>query len=117
MTMTNEPSLFDNRAHARRSDPLSSDITVKSIARDGGLRALILRAGRDLEASGHQCWNDTELTERIEEITNVRQQRNVVARARGLMEKEDLILRLGAYLFRGRPGVVHFVVNPHPNSF
>lgn len=90
-------------AHARHSDPLSSDITVKSIAKDTNLRARILAAALARERL-FDAWTDTELTETIEEHTGVRQQRNVIARTRGLMEKEDppLIERVGMFRIRGR---------------
>lgn len=113
--MSTQLDLF--QPHARRSDPLSSDVTVKSIARDGTLKALILDAAATFGLDNRRaprCWNDTMIHARIEELTGRRFQRNVIARSRGLMERDDLIVRIGAWSYQGRPGVVHFSLPPTP---
>jgi hypothetical protein len=100
-----------DHAHARWSDPSSSDFTVKSIAADVRGRELVLAVA----ATFDQPWCDTELWERTEALTGRRHQRNVLARTRGLMEEDGLIQRVGQWTFRGRPGVVHFIV-PGPTT-
>ncbi len=104
-----------SRAHARRSDPVSSDQTVKSIAQDQSLRGLVLR-GANASWVSHQrqqrvrpSFTDTELTAWIEKVTGKRQQRNVIARTRGLIEKEGHIIRTGTHTVDGRL-MVHFVI-------
>ena len=77
-------------AHARMSDPVSSDVTVKSIAADGTLADKIVECARDFQRDGvHIPFDDTDLVEALQDrwprpITKP-WQRNVVARARGLM--------------------------------
>lgn len=100
MTMTD--------AHARHSDPLSSDFTVKSIAADVRGRELVLQVAATFTGP----WCDTELWEATERLTGRRHQRNVIARTRGLMEADGYISRVGQWTFRGRPSVVHFILTP-----
>lgn len=106
-------------AHARRSDPLSSHLTVQSIGKDMTLRGRVLAAALSLEMyKNGDAWNDTELTERVEAMTGQRQQRNVLARTRGLIEQDGLIERVGEWDFNGRRTVwfhtVSSVVRPDP---
>ena len=90
-------------AHARRSDPLSSHLTVQSIGKDTTLRGRVLAAALSLEMyKNGDAWNDTELTERVEAMTGQRQQRNILARTRGLIEQDGLIERVGEWEFNGR---------------
>lgn len=95
--------------HARRTDPRSSDRTVKSIVKDGSLAALVLDAAASLEAAAVQCgagddpcFNDTELWLKIEMTTRRRHQRNVIARTRGLLMGEGRIVAVGPRDFEGR---------------
>lgn len=88
-------------ASARRSDPRSSHLTVRSIQRDGSMNKAIFEMivalaqyctftidGRVKEV----CWDspvtDDKVWTRLEIATDRRWQRNVIARARGLMESE-----------------------------
>lgn len=89
-------------AHARRSDPLSSHLTVQSLGRDRSLKAVVVAAALELGT-----FNDTELTDKIEELTGRRQQRNVIARTRGLLEADGWFDRIGMWSYLGRP-TVHF---------
>lgn len=98
-----EEQLTIYEAHARRSDPITSHLAVQNIARDAPLREQILRAANLLEDAGYRGWDDTMITELVESITNRRQQRNVIARARGLLERDGLIERLGHDPFAKRP--------------
>ena len=72
-------------AHARRSDPISSHITLASLGKDTSLKARVLAAAFRLEERGFAAWNDTVLTEQVEHMVHQRQQRNVIARTRDLM--------------------------------
>lgn len=107
-----QASLFQaDRPHARRTDPVTSDRAVKAIARDGTLMALIwLHA----QACRHDnvLMNDTELWEWIERATTPqRQQRNVIARARGLMEDAGLLRQAGVFNYNGRD-LMHYEIDP-----
>jgi len=87
--MTRSTMSPDRPAHARRSDPLSSHLTLASLGRDDSLKARVLAAAFRLEErSGGRPWNDTQLTEEIERHTRTRQQRNIIARTRDLMTAE-----------------------------
>jgi hypothetical protein len=96
-------------AHARRSDPLSSHDTVKSIAKDGTMRGDLLDAARTFPGR----FNDTELWERVEMRTGRRWQRNVVARTRDLMEHDGIFVRVGMASFRGGRELVDFELAEH----
>ena len=99
--MTRSTMLPDRPAHARRTDPLSSHLTLASLGRDDSLKARVLAAAFRLEErSGGRPWNDTQLTEEIERHTRTRQQRNVIARTRDLMTAELIITKLENF---GRP--------------
>lgn len=75
--------------HARRTDPLSSHLTLASLGKDESLKARVLAAAFRLEERLDGApWNDTQLTEEIERHTRTRQQRNVIARTRDLMTAE-----------------------------
>ena len=99
-------------AHARRSDPNSSHIAVQNIGRDTSLRDHIYTAANQLEDAGYRWWTDTLLTELIELNTGRRQQRNVIARARGLMERHGYIERLGLDPTSSRP-LMRFRLTDH----
>jgi hypothetical protein len=100
------------RAHARGTDPVTSDRTVKSIARDGTLSWHIWTIAKAYRVGGRP-FNDTELTVMIEAATGQRQQRNVIARARGLMEDAGLLRQAGIFPFQGRD-LMHYEI--HPNN-
>lgn len=98
-TMTDAP-------HARRSDPLSSHLTVQSLGRDTALKARVVIAAMRLDLdAGHDEINDTMLTAAIEQATGRRQQRNVIARTRGLLEQDGWFERIGMWPYDGRPTV------------
>jgi len=81
----------DRHAHARRSDPISSHLTLASLGKDTSLKARVLSAAFALEdRHSGRPWNDTQLTEEVERATRSRQQRNVIARTRDLMTSEQL---------------------------
>jgi hypothetical protein len=106
-----QTSIFDvPEPSGRRTDPISSHVTVKSLGKDTSLKMMVLRAF--IEAS----WNGDEVTlasdDRIVAVLEAtyqrRFQRNVVARTRGLLEPE-WVWRVGTgYDDRSRP-VLYFV--------
>lgn len=91
---------------ARFTDPRSSHHTVRSIAKDMPLREMILTYAK---SRPDHPWCDTELWRALEESTGRRLQRNVIARARGLLELDGLLTRVGEWPFEGRPGVIFFL--------
>lgn len=103
---------------ARRSDPVSSHITVQSLAKDGSMAALIMRtimfqsmqAGPHLEDGmdfRHPVCDDA-VWMRLEDVTGRRWQRNVIARTRGLMERDDWVERVPDIEGpRGRPVIAY----------
>lgn len=114
-----DPTLFDLMpdAHARMSDPRSSHRAVAAIAKNGTLKQLIWEyaTARYWEDWGRTSipgtFNDTQLWEHLEIRTGQRQQRNVIARARGLMEKDGLFLGIGERLWNGH-ALEHYTINP-----
>lgn len=107
-----QPATRDD-PHARRSDPTSSHEAVVAIARNSILADHILHAARRVHPAPFDDW---DLVELVEEQTGRKQQRNVIARARGLMEREGTFVRLGV---KQRPGderkTLHFRL-PHPGE-
>lgn len=109
--MTRSMTSPERPAHARRSDPVSSHLTLASLGRDDSLKARVLAAAFRLEAhSGGLPWNDTQLTEEIERHTRTRQQRNVIARTRDLMTP-DWFEPKGLDQYDGRE-LMHYVLTP-----
>jgi len=91
MTMTTHDD-----GNARMGDPASSHRTVKSIVKDNSLAALILDyATRRAMATCHGEFNDTQLWQALEAQTGRRFQRNVLARARGRLVKDGLLVHVG----------------------
>ena len=86
-----QPAMFDD-PHARRSDPTSSHVVVDTIAKWTSLNNAILACA---ERCGEVPFDDTDMTVMVAERYGRPVQRNVVARARGLLEQEGLIERLG----------------------
>jgi hypothetical protein len=114
-----QPATRDD-PHARRSDPTSSHEAVAAIASNSGLANHILHAARRLDPVP---FDDNDLVELVEEQSGRKQQRNVIARARGLMEREGTFIRLGVRKRRGddrktlhfrlpRPGDVIVITPP-----
>lgn len=91
--------LANGNAHARLTDPISSEKAVTAIARDGSLARLICNAVVNLTTGSlplEPGVTDDDLLEYIESTTSKRQQRNVIARARGLLERDGWLLRVPA---------------------
>ena len=89
-------------AHARRSDPISSHLTLQSLGKDTALKSRVLLAAMKLEEQGINAWNDTELTAQVELDTRKRQQRNVIARTRDLMTDDGWFEKVGMFDYEGR---------------
>lgn len=103
------------RPHARRTDPYTSDQALKAIAKDGTLMAYIWHFAKHCATrepgvrSGP--FNDTELTEYIEDASGKRAQRNVVARSRGMLEDAGLLRQAGVREYEGRD-LMHYEIQP-----
>ena len=82
--------------HARYTDPIQSDITVKSLGKDTSLKSLIYRTVELLQHPHDMTKGVTDdtITMWLENKTGRRFQRNVIARTRGLMENENLLMRV-----------------------
>lgn len=82
--------------HARVSDPIGSHEKLAEIAADATLARAIEEQARFWDhypgssPSGTGWFTDGELTEALELLFNRRLQRNVVARARGLLEPQTI---------------------------
>lgn len=105
-----------SRVHARSTDPYTSDKALKAIAKDGTLMAGIWYFA--VHCSTREPYdrvgpfNDSELTEYLEDATGKRQQRNVVARARGLLEDAGLLRQAGVREWDGRE-LMHYEIDPN----
>ena len=91
MSDWSQPAMFDD-PHARRSDPTSSHVAVGTIAKWVSLNDAILTAARNC---GEIPFDDTDLTVMVCALRGSPVQRNVVARARGLLERDGHLVRLG----------------------
>ena len=60
---------------------------------------------------GHPAFNDTMLTAWLEWHTGRRQQRNVVARSRGLLVQAGLLREAGVQSYDGRE-LMHYEIHP-----
>lgn len=109
--MTEQPALPFGRPHGRKTDPYTSDQALKAIARNGSLMSEIWWAANDASKKGW-CFNDTWLTQRLEQYTGRRYQRNIIARARGLMLEAGLFRVVGPVLYEGRE-LMHYNINPN----
>jgi hypothetical protein len=80
--------------HARKGDPASSSRALNSIARNGTIKHLVIQAivRHATPVSDDMILNYVELE------TCKRQQRNVIARTRGLLENAGYCLRVAADL-------------------
>lgn len=109
--MTDQQSLpFEPaRVHARRTDPYTSDKALKAVAKDGTLMQLIWTSAKLHRMSG-KPFNDTLLTEWIERATCKRQQRNVVARSRGMLEDAGVFRQVGVRDYGGQQ-LMHYEID------
>lgn len=80
--------------HARFTDPAQCDEVVKSLVEDGSYKALVIAAV--LANHVHGGWTgvtDDMIWDWIEQATRRRHQRNVIARTRGILEHEEVLIR------------------------
>jgi hypothetical protein len=90
-----ELSLEPAGPDARTFDPPSSHQAVRRIRTDKGLAKLALQAIEDAYiVNGNQPVSDDDLLERAERISGVRQQRNVLAKVRGVLEENGYVQRV-----------------------
>lgn len=100
--------------HARRSDPVSSHLTLASLGHDDSLKQRIVAAAMRLEDApvGRERapWCDNQLYREMRRA-GYDGQRSVMARSRGLLEQDGWFQRVGMYTdpFNGRPAV-HFLL-------
>lgn len=102
-------------AFARDGDPIGSHLTVASICADTALADLIVWAcGYHNEA--HAPVTDDDVLALVETRTGRRFQRNVLARARGRLERDGVLERCPSVVGRtGRPTVA-FRLPSHPGQ-
>ena len=80
---------------ARTFDPPSSHQAVRRIRTDRGLAKLALQSIRDAYVvNGNKPVSDDDLLERAERISGIRQQRNVLAKVRGVLEENGYVQRV-----------------------
>lgn len=101
-------------AHARRSDPVSSHLTLASLGRDDSLKQRIVAAAMRLESrtpapdvtEWWAPWCDNELYREMRRH-GYEGQRSVMARSRGLLEQDGWFERVGMFTdpFTNRPAV------------
>jgi hypothetical protein len=90
-----ELSLEPNSPDARTFDPSSSHKAVRRIRTDKGLAKLALQSIRDAYVvNGNKPVSDDDLLERAERISGKRQQRNVLAKVRGVLEENGYVQRV-----------------------
>lgn len=80
--------------HARKGDPASSDRALRAIAKNGTMRSLIIEA----LVCHEMPVSDDDILAYVEDFTMNRQQRNVIARTRGLLESAGYCVRVAADL-------------------
>lgn len=105
-----QTSIFDvPEPSGRRTDPISSHVTVKSLGKDTSLKMMVLRALIDASWDDElTSVTDDDIVYMLEQRHGRRFQRNVVARTRGLLEPE-WVCRVGiGRTSDGRP-VLFFV--------
>lgn len=80
---------------ARTTDPVSSHIANSNIKNNVTLADNIICAVRNIYAQTPGFGvTDDQILEFVEALTQKRQQRNVIARARGLLERDGLLERI-----------------------
>lgn len=91
---------------ARTTDPISSHIANSAIRNNKTLASLILTTVERLYMQSQEPCNDDQICFVIEARTERRQQRNVIARSRGLLERDGLLERVEDPSGRGRVVVI-----------
>lgn len=96
--------------HARKTDPFTSDQALKAIANDTTLMANIWKFAKVYASRGP--FNDSQMTQWIEVHTERRQQRNVIARSRGLLVQAGLLREAGIREYHNRE-LMHYEIDPN----
>lgn len=100
---------------ARSGDPIGSHLAVASITADADLASLVLWAA-GFQNPDRTPVTDDDVLELVEARTKRRFQRNVLARARGRLERDGLLERCPSVIGRtGRPTVA-FRLSPAPGQ-
>lgn len=100
--------------HARWSDPSSSEATVRSIAADETIADRILSV---VAVAGDRSVDDQDIVDAIRERFGVTHQRNVIARARGILERDGMVWRIGQISRPDRTvATLHFVATTPPDA-
>lgn len=88
----------DDAPNARTTDPISSHLACAAIRKNTTLADRIIQGVVVLSTaasdSGRLPVTDDDLLDYVEDITLKRQQRNVIARARGLLERDGFFVRV-----------------------
>jgi hypothetical protein len=99
---------------ARATDPTSSHVTVRSLAKDGSSYRMILMAACEIHVDDGSPLpimrrvTDDLVVAYLERVTGRRFQRNVIARSRGLLEP-DYIQRIGVLPDGTGRSILHYV--------
>lgn len=93
-----ELPLGGDAPNARTTDPISSHFACAAIRKNTTLADYIIRGVVLLSTaasdSGRLPVTDDDLLDYVEQQTRKRQQRNVIARARGLLERDGFFVRV-----------------------
>ena len=93
-----ELPLGGNAPTARSTDPISSHLACAAIRQNKTLADLVIQGVVVLSNvaadSGRLPVTDDDLLCYVESMTNKRQQRNVIARTRGLLERDGFFVRV-----------------------
>ena len=92
---------------ARHTDPVSSHEAVDRIDNNKTLRRYVEDGCHWVGALGFM-FSDDDLLMYVEEVTQRRQQRNVIARTRGKLEAAGVIERVGVRERAGMGRALHF---------
>lgn len=93
-----ELPIGNSAPNARFTDPISSHFAVAAIRKNTRLADYIIRGVLVLSTAasepGRLPVTDDDLLDYVEQQTRKRQQRNVIARARGLLERDGFFVRV-----------------------
>ena len=90
-----EASIGGEAPNARTGDPQSSHEANEKIRKNRGLAKMILEAVQTIQVTTGAT--DDAILELVEARSGKRQQRNVIARSRGLLERDGLLVRVAEH--------------------
>ena len=106
MTQPPNDQLDLSTSPARARGPLQSQAVLDSLGKDDSLKSFVALAClfQPHGVGYHKRMTDDQITQRLEFCTGRRFQRNVVARTRGLLERDNWLTPSGDVIGRtGRP--------------